>query len=151
MVTVEIKPRATSAGRLPASAPRRRLSATAVRPSPAAQFAFSVHRHRPPPVQRRIPRRSDVPPTSPTTGTRITPGSFTTPPTTRSALGYAISGYGTYPPLPPAPTMGPDTSQIHLCNARKHLHRVDLQGTRPLLSFPKVEARCMHTRPEYPW
>ncbi|KAL1684721.1 hypothetical protein GGG16DRAFT_119531 [Schizophyllum commune] len=150
MVTVENKPRATSAGRLPASAPPRRSSATADRTCPAAPPAFSVHRDRPPQVQRRNPRPPEVPSTSPTTGTNITPGFPRTPQTTHPALDYAISGYDTYPPLPPAPTMGPDTSQIHISDIGKDSHRVDLQGKRPPLSFLKVEARCMHAQPEYP-
>ncbi|KAI5894604.1 uncharacterized protein SCHCODRAFT_01347853 [Schizophyllum commune H4-8] len=51
------------------------------------------------------------------------PGSLTTPQTTHSALYDAIAGYGTYPPLPPAPTMGPDTSPIHTRDTGKDSRR----------------------------
>ena len=146
-VTAENKARALSAGRLPASAPRRRSSAIADRTCPAAPLAFCVHRRRPPQFRRRCPRRWTSPSTSPPSGMSSTAGFVRTSPKTRLPLHDAISGDGTYPPSPPAPTMSPDTSRTHLRSTSKALRRVDQQGTRPSLSRLKVDVGCMHNRP----
>ncbi|KAI5886180.1 uncharacterized protein SCHCODRAFT_02643459 [Schizophyllum commune H4-8] len=75
-----------------------------------------------------------IPLASPTNGTGSTTGSFESFRTTRLLLHDAISAYGTYPPLPPAPTMGPGMSQTHLRNISEGALGVGQQGTRPPLS-----------------